>query len=82
MRNLGNIKVPLGLLYMADILEKNGFEVKILDCPIYYKMRKKINEEIARIVLFPEKIKEIIKEYKPNIIGVSCAYTMYESDSF
>ena len=26
---------PLGLAYMAAVLEQNNFEVKVFDCPIY-----------------------------------------------
>jgi len=77
-----NIKFPLGFLYIAGLLEKNGFQVKILDCPVYYKKRRKINSETVKIGLFPEDIKKLIKEFQPDIVGVSCAYTAFESDSF
>lgn len=77
-----NIKFPLGFLYMGGILEKNGFQVKILDCPIYYKKRREIDSNTVKIGLFPEEIEKEIKEFKPDIVGVSCAYTAYESDSF
>lgn len=76
-----NIKFPLGFLYMGGILEKNGFQVKILDCPIYYKKRRKINSETVKIGLFPEDIEREIKNFRPDIVGVSCAYTAFESDS-
>lgn len=75
-------KFPLGLLYIADYLEKNNFSVKILDCPLYYKKRRKIDKENVRMGLFPEEIKKEIKEFNPDIIGVSCAYSAYEADSF
>lgn len=77
-----NIKFPLGFLYMAGHLEKNGFKARILDCPVYYKKRRIINKKTVKIGLFPEEISEIIKEFDPVIIGVSCAYSAYESDSF
>lgn len=77
-----NIKFPLGFLYMGGILEKNGFQVKILDCPIYYKKKRKINSSTVKIGLFPDDIEAEIREFQPDIVGVSCAYTAYESDSF
>lgn len=77
-----NFKIPLGFLYMAGHLERNGFKVKILDCPLYYKNRKIINKKTVKIGLFPRGIKQIIKKFNPDIIGVSCAYSAYESDSF
>lgn len=77
-----NQQFPLGFLYMAGILKKEGFEVKILDCPLYYNLRRKIDDKTVKIGLFPEQIKKIIQEFKPDIIGVNCSYTMFESDSF
>ena len=77
-----NFKFPLGLLYIAGKLETNGFDVKIIDAPLYYKKRKEINEDTIRIGLFKEDIKKIIKDFNPDIVGVSCAYSAYETDSF
>lgn len=79
---VNNLKFPLGFLYMGGYLEKNGFEVKILDCPLDYKKVRKINKEIVKRGLLPSEIKREIKEFNPDIVGVSCAYTAYESDSF
>ena len=62
------VKIPLGFLYMGGNLEKNGFEVKILDCPLYYKKRRKVNEGVVKMGLFPEEIEKVIKKYKPDII--------------
>ena len=77
-----SLKFPLGFLYMGGHLEKNGHEVKILDCPLYYKKRKVVDSDIVKIGLFPEDIERTIIDFKPHIIGLSCAYTAYESDSF
>lgn len=75
-------QIPLGFLYMGDILQKNNFEVKILDCPLYYKQKRQIDKNTFKFGLFPEQIKQAIKEFNPDIIGVSCSYTMFEKDSF
>ncbi|MFA5173810.1 MAG: radical SAM protein [Candidatus Pacearchaeota archaeon] len=77
-----NVKIPLGFLYMAGSLEKEGFEVKILDCLLYYKQKRIIDNTTVKIGLFPDQIIEVIKEFNPGIVGVSCAYSPYESDSF
>jgi len=76
------IKFPLGFLYMAGHLEKNGFEVKILDCPVHYKKRRRVSEDIVKVGSYPEEIEKAVRDFKPDIIGLSCAYTAYESDSF
>jgi magnesium-protoporphyrin IX monomethyl ester (oxidative) cyclase len=77
-----NHQFPLGLLYMAGVLEKNGFNVKILDCPLNYEQRQEINKDTDKIGLNPSQIKQEIEKFRPDIIGVSCSFTMFESDSF
>ncbi|MFC1685763.1 B12-binding domain-containing radical SAM protein [Nanoarchaeota archaeon] len=77
-----NFKIPLGFIYMAGSLEKKGFEVKILDCPLHYKKRRVINKESVRMGLFPSDVIKQIKDFNPDIVGVSCAYTAFEKDSF
>lgn len=77
-----NHQVPLGFLYMGNILEKNGFEVKILDCQLYFDKKRKIDENTIKIGLFPEDIEQYIKQYSPDIIGINCSFSMYEEDSF
>ena len=50
-------KIPsLGLGYLAGVAEKKGHEVKIVDCTLEYS---------------PEKLKNLVKEFKPQIVGVT-----------
>ena len=77
-----NIKIPLGFIYMAGVLEENGFEVKILDCPLYYQTHTRVDETTIRIGSGLPEIENVIREFKPSVIGVGCAYSVYESDSF
>src|SRR3989338_7638201 len=79
---VSNHQIPMGFLYMAGMLEKHGFEAKVLDCPVYYSQRREIDPETVRIGLFPEQIEKEIREVKPNIVGVSCSFTMFEADTF
>jgi anaerobic magnesium-protoporphyrin IX monomethyl ester cyclase len=76
-----NHQIPLGFLYMAGVLEKKGFIVKILDCPLYYTLKRK-SDNLIKIGLFPEQIKQEIIDFNPDIVGVNCSFTMFESDSF
>src|SRR5512139_4314827 len=48
---------PLGLAYMAAILEQNDFEVRIFDCPVC-----KIDHE---------KLKVDLSGFQPKIVGVT-----------
>lgn len=38
---------PLGLAYMAAVLEQNGFEVKIIDCPVNHYDHEKLRAELS-----------------------------------
>ena len=67
---------------MGDFLKKNGFEVKILDCPLYYKLRRPIDNENIKFGLFPEHIEKFIKQFSPDIVGINCSFTMIEQDAF
>jgi len=47
---------PLGLAYMAAVLEQNDFEVKIIDCPVCQIDHEKLKAELAA--------------YDPTIVGI------------
>ncbi len=38
---------PLGLAYMAAVLDKNGFEVKIIDCPVNHYNHENLKAELS-----------------------------------
>jgi anaerobic magnesium-protoporphyrin IX monomethyl ester cyclase len=56
---------PLGLAYMAAVLEQNDFEVKIFDCPVC---------EIDH-----EKLKAELGSFQPTIVGISSMTSTIES---
>jgi len=64
---------PLGLAYIAAVLEKEGYEVKILDCIVEGSLKGSPyrNGEI-RYGLSDDDIKARIREFSPHIVGVSC----------
>ncbi len=55
--------IPLGLTYLAAVLEDRGFEVDILDMVVYKFSR--------------EKILDKIREYKPDIVGAGSVTMNY-----
>jgi len=55
--NPGPIYPHLGIAYLSSILMHNNFSVKVIDMRLGYKY---------------DKISEVIKSYKPNLIAVSC----------
>src|SRR4030042_4209142 len=56
---------PLGLAYIAAVLEKNEFEVRIIDCPVYGINHDKLKAELA--------------SFNPAIVGVGSMTPTIES---
>lgn len=77
-----NIKIPLGYIYMAGVLEEHGFEVKILDCPLEHATRTPVDAATVRIGTSLPDIQAVVRGFGPSVIGVGCAYSAFESDSF
>lgn len=67
--------LPLGLLYLAAVLEKNGYQPKILDCLISAK--SEIIERNGKIThgLPDNLILEKIAAEKPDLIGITSPFT-------
>ena len=55
--------MPMGLLYLATVLEHNGYEIQILDLLVSRYSKEKIRSKIA--------------EYKPEIVGVTSVTMNY-----
>jgi anaerobic magnesium-protoporphyrin IX monomethyl ester cyclase len=56
---------PVGLAYMAAVLEKNGYEVAVLDCPPFNMTHEGLKQEIHRL--------------KPNIVGITSVTATFPS---
>ncbi len=70
------IQPPLGLAYIAACLEKD-YNVKIIDAACE-GWEKETEEPLGRITygLTFDEIKNKAKEFNPDIVGVSCLYSM------
>lgn len=67
---------PLGLGYIAAVLESMGKEVKIVDCLLEgWNQWVPVSEGIIRIGLSEEQIAGIIREFKPDIVSVNSQFT-------
>lgn len=72
---------PLGLAYLAAVLEANGYEVKILDAlALGNEQRESLGDGIVRVGLSEKQIKESIGEYVPDIVGIGCMFSGQETD--
>lgn len=68
---------PLGLAYIAAVLEQNGFNVRILDCLALGMDNIVIKGDTMRVGLSDEDIKKYLDDYKPDIVGISGGVTAY-----
>ncbi len=75
---------PMGLAYIAAVLEKEPikYEIKILDCLLegYEREPTDMGDRI-RYGLSDEEIKQRIKEFNPDVAGVSCLFSNKYKDS-
>ena len=76
-----SLEPPLGLAYLAALLEKEGFEVKILDAVASGVRNLKRDGDYVRVGLNDSDIQSHVREFAPQIVGISAAFTETASDS-
>ena len=65
---------PMGICYIAAVLENSGYDVKLLDAHAEgYNNRVNLGER-KQVGLNEDQIKEIISEFNPAIVGVSAMF--------
>ncbi len=62
--NVGGFLPPLGLCYMAAVLEKDGHEVRIMDCPV--------NDYRVNHIL------EEVRTFQPDVVGIATITSLAE----
>lgn len=77
-----NPHMPLGLAYLAAYLEKNKYEVKIIDALAMGKNNIKKDRELTRTGLSDKAIAREIKKYKPEVVGISLMFTAFKEDAY
>ena len=68
MKNLGAVLPPLGIAYIAAMLEKDGHKVKIIDGPAWATVFGYDFDELERD----------IRDFNPDVIGVSASTSQIE----
>lgn len=67
---------PMGLGYLASIAEQSGVEVKILDCLVHgWNHEEYVDEDLIRVGLSDEDIRNCIKEFNPDLVGINCQFS-------
>ncbi|MBR9706177.1 radical SAM protein [Candidatus Pacearchaeota archaeon] len=73
---------PLGLAYIAGVMEKEGHEVKIVDCIAEgIGDKPEYSEDGIKYGLSDEAVKKIIKDFSPDVVGVSCLFSNKSLDA-
>lgn len=67
---------PMGLGYLASVVENMGIEVKILDCLVRgWDHEEKVDNLLIRVGLSDSEIEKYIHEYNPDLIGINCQFS-------
>lgn len=71
---------PLGPMYIAALLEKNNYSIKILDCLTEKFEPQKVGADRFRYGLSDIEILKRVKEFAPDYIGISCLFSTNYQD--
>ena len=66
---------PLGLSYIAASLEKENIPVEVIDCTIEGYHQEEYRGNLMTYGLHPDKLRERILAFKPDIVGVSVLFS-------
>jgi radical SAM superfamily enzyme YgiQ (UPF0313 family) len=73
---------PLGLLYIASVLVKNGYEIKILDCIAEDICNvERVDSNWFRFGLAEKDIIKRIEAFKPDLAGISIPFSCQYADA-
>lgn len=78
-----NPNAPLGIAYIAAVLEQAGYQVKILDAFIEgWHTEQRITPEKMLVGLPFARIKEIIAEESPDVVGITSMFTSQRKNAY
>lgn len=71
-----NPNAPLGLGYIAAMLEREGYQVSILDAFVEgWDQEIRVNQEKILVGLTFDQIREVVRETNPDVVGVTSMFT-------
>ena len=71
--------IPMGLAYLAAVI-RDDFDLKILDGRAKFQRIVPKNSKWEYFGYSPEEIAEQVKEYKPDVVGISCLSSFHFPD--
>jgi len=67
---------PLGIAYLAAVLEKQGYEVSLLDCIVEGYDNSEIYDENIHLGLKWDEIEKRVRIFAPDVVGISCLFSL------
>lgn len=78
-----SLVLPMGLCYLAAVLEQDGVEVAILDCfEQGYTTEVASGENNVRCGLTDEQIEQRIRDFSPDFVGVSILFSLAAKNAY
>ncbi|MCX6815434.1 MAG: cobalamin-dependent protein [Candidatus Aenigmarchaeota archaeon] len=77
-----SVVFPLGLAYIAASLEKNGYEVEVMDCVVLEQRNHIERDGMIHFGLDWPEISERIEKSNPDAIGISCLFSSQSSNAY
>ncbi|MDP3183360.1 MAG: radical SAM protein [Desulfobaccales bacterium] len=67
---------PVGLGYLASVIESMGIEVRIFDALVRgWDQEEEVNDEIIRIGLTDREIEDYLGDFNPDLVGINCQFS-------
>ena len=76
----GSLGLPLGLLYIAAVLERAGCQVQVLDSLVSPGTVTTRHADRVHVGIPPDALATQIRQAKPDIVGLSSQFTAQEED--
>ncbi|MFO8056391.1 MAG: cobalamin-dependent protein [bacterium] len=70
------VATPMGIAYLGAATREAGYDVRCLDTVVEAPYREtEVNEYISRFGLTYNQIIERVREYRPQVVGLSCIFS-------
>lgn len=67
---------PMGIGYLASVLEGIGVQVKILDCLLHgWNNEEGVDNFIMRVGLSDKEIARRLQDFSPQVVGINCQFS-------
>lgn len=80
--SIRRLAAPLGMLYLAANLEKEGHDVDVFDCTCEGYYNTTVNGDYITYGSSDEEIKDYVRRVKPDVVGINCLFLGREYQAF